>query len=183
MASQYSVKDGQKVYTDRQLEPCSHIQTESQLGPSPRQAGSKDSYDIQWLENNKYDDSNKDYYVKYVEDESFRNFVKSLLDTVTGAKDGPVKRENILRLTAGGCHGKDENTVVERKSQNESKFWLEKHSQTSKGAQCSTQRKQENKSSENVGPECSSLLPKMSTSTVGGLQLPRISVYHTSNRK
>ena len=113
MASQYSVKDGQKVYTDRQLEP-SHSQTDSQLGPSPRQAGSEDRYDIQWLENNKYDDSNKDYYVKYVEDESFRNFVKSLLDTVTGAKDGPVKKENILSLTAGGCYGKVENTVVER---------------------------------------------------------------------
>ena len=48
MASQYSAKDGQKVNTDRQLEPR-HIQTDSQLGPSPCQAGSEDRYDIQWL--------------------------------------------------------------------------------------------------------------------------------------
>ena len=40
-------------------------------------ASSEDNYNIQLLENNKYDDSNKDYYVKYVEDESFRQFVLS----------------------------------------------------------------------------------------------------------
>jgi hypothetical protein len=105
MVSQYSGKDGGKqeagsspAKTERQFVP-NHAQTGSEFGPGPVQAGSEDSYDIQWLENNKYDDSNKDYYVKYVEDESFRNFVKILLHTVIGANDGPVKRENILNLT------------------------------------------------------------------------------------
>ena len=100
MASQYSAMDGQK-----QEAGSSPVQTGSQFGPGLVQTSSEDSYDIQWLENNNYDDSNKDYYVKYVEDESFRNFVKSLLHTVTGANNGPVKRENILSLRGGDRHG------------------------------------------------------------------------------
>ena len=178
MSSQYLAMDGQK-----QEAGYSPIQTGSQFGPGLVQTGSEDSYDIQWLENNNYDDSNKDYYVKYVEDESFRNFVKSLLHTVTGANNGPVKREQISSLTGEDCHGKDEkNAVVEGNSQKESKL-SEKHSQISKGTQSSTQRKQEKKSSENIGPECSSVVPRRSASAGGGLQLPRLSLYHTSSRK
>ena len=151
MASQYSAHDGGK-----QEAGSSPDNTGRQFGPGLVQTSSEDSYDIQLLENNNYDDSNRDYYVKYVEDESFRNFVKSLLHTVTGANNGPVKREQISSLTGEDCHGKDEkNAVVEGNSQNESML-LERHSQISKGTQSSTQRKQENKSSENVGPACSS---------------------------
>ena len=131
MASQHSAKDGGMHEVGQ-----NHEHSGSEYEPGPVQAGSEDSYDIQWLENNKYDDSNKDYYVKYVEDESFRNFVKSLLHMVTGANDGPVKRENILNLTGGDRHSKDENnTVVERKSLPESE------------TKCFTQRKEQNKSS------------------------------------
>ena len=61
------------------------------------------------------------------------------------ANIGPVKRENILSLTEGDRHGKDEkNTVVER--MNESKLLLEKHSQKPRGTLPSIQTKQENKS-------------------------------------
>ena len=96
MASQYSEHDGQNQEIgsssdkkERQLEP-NQCHTCSQFGPGHVQTDTEDSFALQWLENYRYADSNKDYSIKYVEDESFRNFVKSLLDTVTGANNGPV---------------------------------------------------------------------------------------------
>ena len=59
----------------------------------------EESYALEWFENNvggnANKDSNREYYIKYVEDESFRNFVKSLVAIASNAKTGPVKRENI----------------------------------------------------------------------------------------
>ena len=55
MAFQYSAMDGQKQEAE-----SSPVQTGSQFGPGLVQTISEDSYDIQWLENNNYDDSNKD---------------------------------------------------------------------------------------------------------------------------
>ena len=90
---------------------------------------SQDSYETQWLENNTtnsivstYDDSNKDYYVKYQTDSRFRNFVRDLLRSSTGGilksnnSDTVIKSKSNMSMAGG----KFQDMVKDKRSLDES---------------------------------------------------------------
>ena len=96
---------------------------------------SQDSYETQWLENNTtnsivstYDDSNKDYYVKYQTDSRFRNFVRDLLRSSTGGilksnnSDTVIKSKSNMSMTGGKFQDMVKDKWGEKRSLDESEI-------------------------------------------------------------